>query len=65
MRVLLTDQTRPERTIVQELEARLLHGDLIIKQRKNAGIGVEELEHHWIQLLHEYEAAYREYQSAA
>jgi hypothetical protein len=43
---------------LRDLEIRLDRGLTLIEERKRAGAPVERLEDHWINLLHEYQAAF-------
>jgi hypothetical protein len=44
---------------VQKLEARLHRGWTMIEEREAAGKPTDHLIEHFLELLHEYEAAYR------
>lgn len=50
---------------LDELEARLHHGDLMIRQFEAENKPVDHLVHHWLELLQEYEVEFRADQSAA
>lgn len=53
------------RSYVQELEARLHHGDQLIRQLEAQKQPVDHLVQHWLTLLREYEEAFRAEQNAA
>lgn len=53
------------RTRLDELEARLQHGDTMIRQLEAENKPVEHLVKHWLELLHEYEREFRADQTAA
>lgn len=55
----------PHRTRLEELEARLNHGDTMIRQLEAESKPVDHLVQHWLDLLHEYEIEFRAAQSAA
>ena len=66
MRIVSTNPAISEsRTYVQELEARLHHGDQLIRKLEAEQKPVEHLVQHWLMLLREYEAAFRAEQNAA
>lgn len=55
----------PRRTRLEELEARLNHGDTMIRQLEAEDKPVDHLVQHWLDLLNEYEIEFRSAQSAA
>lgn len=59
------DIIAPRRTRLEELEARLHHGDTMIRQLEAENKPVDHLVNHWLELLHEYEIEFRADQSAA
>lgn len=66
MRVITSnDQITSRRTRLEDLEARLNHGDSIIRQLESENKPVDHLINHWLELLHEYEREFRAEQSAA
>lgn len=65
MRIIKNDNLNPARTRLEELEARLHHGDAMIRQLEADNKPVAHLESHWIELLREYEIEFRADQSAA
>lgn len=65
MRLITTTSTTSDRTRLEELEARLHHGDVMIRQFEAEGKPVDHLVHHWLELLREYEIEFRSEQSAA
>lgn len=65
MRLITNDILTPRRSRLEELEARLHHGDRMIRQLEAEDKPVDHLVHHWLELLHQYEAEFRADQSAA
>lgn len=65
MRVVANNELAARRSVLEELEARLHHGDLIIRQLEAEDKPVDRLVEHWLTLLKEYEAEFRALQSAA
>lgn len=65
MKVIKNEHFVTKRTRLEELEERLHHGDLMIRQFEAEKKPVDHLVNHWIELLHEYEAEFRADQSAA
>lgn len=65
MRLISTEAPAPQRNRLEDLEARLHHGDKMIRQFEAENKPVDHLVHHWLELLHEYEAEFRAEQSAA
>lgn len=65
MKVIKNEKISTQRTRLEELEYRLHHGDLMIRQFQAENKPVGHLEEHWIELLHQYEAEFRADQSAA
>lgn len=59
------DIITPRRTRLEDLEARLHHGDTMIRQLEAEDKPVEHLVNHWLELLREYETEFRATQSAA
>lgn len=59
------DVITPRRTRLEELEARLHHGDTMIRQLEAENKPVDHLVNHWLELLREYEVEFRSAQSAA
>lgn len=54
-----------QKTRLEELEARLHHGDTMIRQLEAENKPVDHLNNHWLELLKEYEAEFRAMESAA
>lgn len=65
MHVIKNDNFTAERTRLEELEERLHHGDLMIRQFEAENKPVDHLVIHWLELLHEYEVEFRADQTAA
>lgn len=66
MRVIHTNtDLDTQRTLLENLESRLHHGDRLIRQMEAENKPVEHLVQHWLKLLKEYEAEYRSHQTAA
>lgn len=65
MRIITTNDIAPHRTRLEELEARLHHGDTMIRQLEAENKPVDRLVNHWLELLREYEIEFRADQSAA
>lgn len=65
MKVIKNESITATRTRLEELEERLHHGDLMIRQFEAENKPVDHLEKHWIELLREYEIEFRAEQSAA
>lgn len=65
MRIITTNAIAPHRTRLEELEARLHHGDTMIRQLEAENKPVDRLVNHWLELLREYEIEFRADQSAA
>lgn len=59
------DVIASHRTRLEELEARLHHGDTMIRQLEAENKQVDHLVNHWLELLREYEIEFRADQSAA
>lgn len=59
------DIIAPHTTRLEELEARLHHGDTMIRQLEAENKPVDHLVKHWIELLREYEIEFRADQTAA
>lgn len=66
MRIISTNNViAAPRTRLQDLEARLHHGDTIIRKLEAENKPVDHLVNHWLDLLREYEIEFRAMQSAA
>lgn len=65
MHIITTNDIAPHRTRIEELEARLHHGDTMIRQLEAENKPVDHLVNHWLELLREYEIEFRADQSAA
>ena len=65
MRLITNETITPKRTRLEDLEARLHHGDMLIRQFEAENKPVDHLVNHWLELLHQYEEEFREDQSAA
>lgn len=66
MRIISTnDVIAPHRTRLEDLEARLHHGDTMIRKLEEENKPVDHLVNHWLDLLREYEAEFRAIRSAA
>lgn len=66
MHIIATNRTiTPTRSRLEDLEARLHHGDTMIRQLEAQNKPVEHLVQHWLELLSEYETVFRAEQSAA
>ena len=58
--------TTSRRSLVEELEARLEHGDQMIRRLEAEGADTSAMNRHWLRLLEEYKAAYEaEFEPAA
>lgn len=58
-------ETSTKRTSLEELEARLNHGEAMINQLRAENKPIGSLEDHWLKLLKLYEAEFRSLQEAA
>lgn len=65
MRLINTETPTLRRTRLEDLEARLHHGDTMIRQFEAENKPVDHLVRHWLELLQEYEVEFRADQSAA
>lgn len=65
MHIVTNNPSPTIRTRLDELEARLQHGDTMIRQLEAENKPVEHLVKHWLELLHEYEREFRADQTAA
>lgn len=54
-----------KRSTLEDLEARLNHGEAMIKQLREENKPIGSLEDHWLRLLKHYEAEFRAVQDAA
>lgn len=53
------------RSTLEDLEARLNHGEAMINQLRAENKPIGSLEDHWLRLLKQYEAEFRSLQEAA
>lgn len=65
MRVITSNPKTTHRTRLEELEARLDHGDAMILQLEAENKPVDHLVQYWLELLRQYEEEFRAEQSAA
>lgn len=66
MRVVTTTNVVAEkRSVLDDLVARLNHGEAMINQLRAENKPIGSLEDHWLRLLREYEEEYRSLQEAA